>query len=549
MKNTKKNLTHKQGWLLALIPFLVALVIMAPRLASPQFGLLDDPVTLSRSRTLAEGSFDLSSDFMYGRFRPLYWLLPGLIYRLAGPSAFWNFLTLGVILLILMLQIRVLMKYQGASDTMILITSLVFLSSIPLIENFYTLSKGEPLQLAFILMGLILFEKLKRVSPLSGKIFPAILILLCILAAAMVKETSLVMIVISGLWLLIGWIRHRKDAPESVRDLLILFGVTALAFVIFFLVRGAWGAAAISDGTYTQRYGLAVNELLGNFGRWLVLIAANDLYLLPFGVTILLLWIWDKRFRKSHRFYNWLLWCLGWFCVLIPWDYAESYYLLPFSLGIACLLGETLPEAIKAIAHLGRSRRVTLSIFLGLTSLLWLTTLPNTLTSARMQLLIDRMNQTMLEETAQTLPQNGLALVNIQVENEYVYNMELSLRNQYERRDIRFNNVDSRWLDTPPLEVESDTLLLLPTIAHQPKLTVRMGVQEAAQTIWNPKLLSLTEPTPQLIKQFSGAIRLSNINFAALACPVIQGAGYCQNPDPVFDFRTFSYGWEIYQIQ
>lgn len=548
MNKTKHDLNQKYNWFLALIPFVVAMLIMMPRLASPQFGLLDDPVTLSRSKALAEGTFDLSSDFTYGRFRPLYWLLPGLLYRLVGPSAFWFFLSLGVVLLILVFQIRVLMKFQGASEIKILIISLVFLFSIPVIENFYTLSKGEPFQLIFILMGWILFEKLKRASSSPQKTIFAILILLSLLAATLVKETSLVMIVISGLWLFLEWILHRDDAKGSMRDLLILVGATVLAFALFFLMRRIWGAATISDGTYTQGYGLAVNEMIANFGRWMVLISSNHLYLLPFAVSLVLLWVWHKGFRQNERFFYWLIWSLGWFSVLIPWDYAESYYLLPFGLGIAVLVGEAIPEAIKTIANLSRSRRVALSMVLGLTCLLWFTTLPNTLTSARVQLLVDRMNHAMMEETAQVLPQNGLALVNIQVENEYVYNMELSLRNQYARRDIRFNNIDSRWLDTPPLEAEPNTLFLLPTINHQPKLTVRMGVQEAAQTIWNPRLLSRTEPRPELIKQFTDTIRLSNINLATLTCPVIQRAGFCQNPDPVFDFRTFSYGWEIYQI-
>ncbi|MCB2213790.1 hypothetical protein KQH50_00190 [bacterium] len=549
MNKTKHKFKLQNHWLLALIPFLLAVAIMAPRLISPQFGLLDDPVTLSRSKALAEGNFDLSSDFSYGRFRPLYWLVPGLIYRLVGASAFWHFFALGIVLLTLLFEIRVLLKYQGVSEIKIVITSLVFLSSVTLIENFYTLSKGEPLQLVFILLGWILFEKLKRSQSPSGKIIPAVLILLSFLAATLVKETSLVMIVISGLWFLVAWVKHQKNNRKSMRDVLILLGIAVLSIVMFFLMRKVWGAAAINDGTYTQHYGLAINEIMANIGRWAVLIGSNFLYLLPFSITIVLLWVWHKDFRQNDRFYSWLIWCLGWFSVLLPWDFAESYYLLPFSLGVAALVGEAVPEIVKAISGLCRSRKVTLSIFLGLTCLLWFITLPNTLTSARVQLLVDRINQAVMEETAQTLTNNGLALVNIQVENEYVYNMELSLRNQYERRDIRFNNVDSRWLDTPPLEAEPNTLFLLPTISHQPNLTVRMGIQETAQTIWNPKLLSLTEPRPQLIKQFSGSIRLTNINLATLACPLVQSAGFCQNPDPVFDFRLFSYGWEIYQIQ
>jgi len=155
---------HGKSILLALIPLLTAVLIMSPRLASPQFGLMDDGRNYTEVQKILAGDLSMSYDLQAGRFRPLYWLYFTLIYLVAGPNPFWFFFAHLLMLMIILLEIRFLMKYYGAKDWQILLTSLVFLFSVPIIENFYTLSKGDPLSLVFILASLLCFEKLKKAS-------------------------------------------------------------------------------------------------------------------------------------------------------------------------------------------------------------------------------------------------------------------------------------------------------------------------------------------------------------------------------------------------
>jgi hypothetical protein len=56
-------------------PVLFALVAMLPRLAAPEFGLLDDAFTLTSARELADDPARIPYMFAeHGRFMPGYWL-------------------------------------------------------------------------------------------------------------------------------------------------------------------------------------------------------------------------------------------------------------------------------------------------------------------------------------------------------------------------------------------------------------------------------------------------------------------------------------------
>ena len=48
--------------------------------------------------------------------------------------------------------------------------------------------------------------------------------------------------------------------------------------------------------------------------------------------------------RQQQRLFNWAVWVALWMAVLLPWEYAEVYYLLPFGLGIAVLVGFLSPS-------------------------------------------------------------------------------------------------------------------------------------------------------------------------------------------------------------
>src|SRR5512143_2191264 len=73
-------------------PILICVLIMIPRIVSPQFGLLDDGRSLTISQGIIHGKWDLSWDVIAGRARPLYWASFAFWYFLANGHAFWYFL-------------------------------------------------------------------------------------------------------------------------------------------------------------------------------------------------------------------------------------------------------------------------------------------------------------------------------------------------------------------------------------------------------------------------------------------------------------------------
>jgi len=60
------NNPKKEERFILLIPFVFVLVIMLPRLFSPQFGLLDDAVTLAHAEDILQGNFNLENDLQAG---------------------------------------------------------------------------------------------------------------------------------------------------------------------------------------------------------------------------------------------------------------------------------------------------------------------------------------------------------------------------------------------------------------------------------------------------------------------------------------------------
>src|SRR5512136_2078074 len=80
----------RRNWFYA--PLLICILIMLPRLVSPNFGLMDDGRGLSIAQGLLHGKFDLSWDLVAGRARPIYWLAFAFWYLLAGAQPFWYFL-------------------------------------------------------------------------------------------------------------------------------------------------------------------------------------------------------------------------------------------------------------------------------------------------------------------------------------------------------------------------------------------------------------------------------------------------------------------------
>ena len=139
-----------------LAPVALAGLVMLPRLASPQFGLLDDGLTLQTGHeVIGRWSSALHLIPETGRFFPAYWLVYSAIVGIVGvrPLAFFavNVLLLAGLLAFLARLVRL----GGGTRLQAAVAAVLFALCGPTIEAFYTLSKAEPLQLMWIGVSLL----------------------------------------------------------------------------------------------------------------------------------------------------------------------------------------------------------------------------------------------------------------------------------------------------------------------------------------------------------------------------------------------------------
>ncbi len=535
--------------LFAILPLVIAVLIMTPRLTSAQFGFLDDGYILNEVREILSGDFSMRLDLEAGRFRPFYWLYFTLIYALAGPNPFWFFFGHLIILLILIVEIRFLMHLIGANDWQTLLTSILFLFSIPIIENFYTLSKGETLQLVFLLAALIWLEKLKASTQKVTTWTYAVLAVISVLSAILAKETSYILMPLVILWAAYVIYQRRTLSPQERRAYLIFLGATLTATALYFLFRAVWGAPPAAGGTYTGRYAFSLMSFLSRVPRWLTLYVFYFHYLLPM-VVIVMIFLFNKTFenvRLRHNLFYWGGWILAWSVGFLPWEYAEVYYLLPFSVGVSIVAGLLSPHIQYRIKSGTKFTRWLMSSLSILFTLLFLASLTHYRTHALAQLTFDRMNKQMMTYTKEILPEDGDLIMGVNTYNEYFQNMGHFLIDQDGMTELTFDFVSLEILSG--MDSRSDAILLLPHIENQPNLLLRAGVEEAFTMAWVEEIHQTMEGRLLAITHFRGGFRINNINLPVIACPLLGNRGFCANPDPFFDSRTFSYGWDLYLIR
>ena len=522
---------------------------MIPRLSSAQFGFFDDARMLQQSKAFLNGDFSMSHDLQAGRFRPVYWLYYTLIYALVGYHPFSFFIGNLFIFLLLLYQIKVICQQMGFMDWQTLITSLLFVLSMPIIENFYTLSKGEPLQLLFLLSSVIILEKLKVAKPKLNKVLLFLASTMAVLFAIMVKETTIVMLPIAVIWTLYLYFKKSEALRKERNSYLLFSGSIVLSVIIYLSIRTAINAPSLFGGTYTNRYLSTISSYFEKFLRWMTQLAFYFHFLLPLIVIFILIILTKRPFKKNEvfNFVRWTTWSLLWVAVLLPWEYAELYYLLPFGLGMSFLIGSFIPTVLRKAKNGNSFLKYSLISLILVTGVLFLLTLPNYFTDGRTQLSFDRINDQMLAFIVNNIPIDGTVLINIETSNEYSEKLELSLKVHHGLPEIKYGNIDAQRMDH--VNEETGAIILMPLIENQPRLTVRAGVEESFQTPWNNRLLSEISGNKKTLLSISDTFTLSNINLPTLICPILGQRGFCEDPDPLFDTRLFRYGWEVYEIQ
>jgi len=541
----QKSSWYSRYWIYT--PLIICVLIMLPRMISPQFGLLDDGRSLTIAQGIVHGKWDLSWDVIAGRARPVYWAAFAFWYWLAGGHAFWYFLGNLIVFSATTLLLIRLVVLLGGSNLQAWLTGLVFALSTPVIENVYTLSKGENFQVLLLVSAIGLVVMAVR----SARGVRYWLLMVCaallVLAACFTKENTLVMLPISLVWWAIAWLgrwRHINSAPFVEKVTRWIMFISLVSGLVFYLGRTLMLSTKILGVGQSSEFSFAPSQILNSIVRWGGWMLRDYLWLLPLGIMVLVVCLLQRRWPRSGLWWLAGVWMVFWLGLYLPWHFALEYYLLPFAAGTAVLTGAMLVEIIDLLKQAGRIWRWMSIATLTLTSLLLLATQANSFTDASIQLAQDAANSRVLEYVVENAPDGSLVVVNIQLANEYIEQMQLMLANFYRRPDLELINYQGE--DLSLLKTQSHaTYFLLADLENQPKMTVRMGLDEPSLQVWNAHVLPMLSSW-HAVFQVTEDPPILTVDFPRLLCSIIYRENYCSAGTGLVNYKQFHYQWSVY---
>ena len=529
-----------------LAPLAVAGLVMLPRLTSPQFGLLDDGLTLQTGReVIGRWSTVLHLIPETGRFFPAYWLVYSAIFGVVGARPL-GFFAVNVALLAGLLAVLVrLVRSSGGTPRQAAVAVVLFASCGPTIESFYTLSKAEPLQLAWI-AGSLLATATALGAVGARRAGLLVLAAGALLLAHATKETSLVLVPISLGWLAVERWSSREPFPFP-RFAVTYLAINLVAAAAFVVLRWSYAPLAVAEGTYTRAYTLhlgVVGPALFRISAWLV---RDFAFLLP----LLLFAVLSPRRDGSpaRRLIGYAsVWMVGWLAVFLPWPATFEYYLLPFAFGASALAGAVVGDLWAAR---GRPHPATSRVAWGVlmtSGALWLVAVANATADARVQLTVDRSNADLIDFLA-GLPSGSRVVLDTAL-NEYVAEVPMHLSEIKGRPDLVVEHVTRASGDRP---TSADVFVVTAEVANRPWPTVRVAPHQPLAGRDPATSSDLRTGRRDPVYRAARRTRLTEIGVHRLLCRVAESPfvepGYCPGDGEVLDWRVFSYGWRVDRLK
>jgi hypothetical protein len=548
MKPSPIHQRHGTRWLL-LVPSLVVVLVMIPRLASAQFGLFDDPTSIVRSERLWRGETTLNEDVMYGRFRPVHLANFSLLYLAVGSNPFWFFVGNALIAAMVVAGLVYLVWVATHSSLAATSSGLAFVLGGPFVENSFTLSKPELLQALWLVLSLVSIAVILK--PASRRRLAAAIggaaVFVCL--ACLTKETAVVLAPISFVWAAVAWLWKRTSDSErgayGVRS--AYFAAAVLGVATFLVIVLSRVPSILEPAGPRADFEFDWIHLYGNSRIWADWLLRDYMYLLPLGAVALMLLFTERKLQYAHLLVDSVTWMIAWLVIYIPWRYTPEYYLLPFSIGVSIAAGALISLVVQAGK---RKRRLTRLVARGcglIAGMLFVLTIPNTASNAGMQLSIDRANESAMEYIADNLPLGSTLWFNYRP-YEYYWETELLLREILGRRDIHFDQV--RYQDLASgFPGENPLYVLSPVVENQPYPSVRMGVYESDARSFEKNLVDRLGPRLKLDSEFQAQYKLLTVDALRLACLVIRDGAYCDVPNSPLDTRRFAIGWRLYRVE
>jgi hypothetical protein len=522
-------------------PVLVAILYLLPRLIHAQFGLLDDAVTLSVSRTvLAHPAFGLHAFDGQGRFLPGYWLYWSLLYASGGESPLWFYLGNTAVLALTVAALIALLRKSGAGVFETWTASLFFIFSAPVAECYFTLSKGEPTLLLALLASLLLAHRASRSRrPLVCWIFAAVLMLLAITS----REPAAAWIGVVGAWLLLScWRGFGKP---------LLLSRQALAVYLLVLLAGAAPALAVITllrrtlpaGSYSSAYRLTWLNIAQSILNWSYSLI-RDYPALCLFLLIAAMLAWRRQLRRPQALLLTLAWMAGFVAILLPWRDFHPYYQLMFCAGSSLFCGLMAGECLA----LAREGWGWARLALAAAAVLFAITAVDSANAAHYQIQVDDANADLLERL-QKLPPDSIVSLNFPFDHEYAFELKLHLNEHLGRPDLRFAPLD--FASPDPRDAGHPRFVVSPNLTHELWPLVRGPMLETAAANWDRLWEQASGARPAV--QVTRTWQMADIGLQAFWCAAVDwlrpplASVPCHSiPRPPVDLRQTSYGWSIY---
>lgn len=531
----------KKWWLW--LPVIAALLVMLPRVASAQFSLFDDGETAVTAAEIAGGTADFFTPTASGRFQPGFKIHSAGLFLLFDNNPRAVYFVHAALLAVIVGLTALLVRRWSGNDWQAFLSALLVISAGAVIESFYTLSKSETLLAAFILGGLYLLSTLpeRKTRLAKGLTFAGGTVLF--IAAALTKETFVVMPFIGLVWVILPYVFHYAQTPSTeMTTRKAIFAALFAALLVFAAVSFASLTVDV-PGKYSSRYVLSISRILESLGQWRNWLMRDYLYLVPVGMLWLMLLLLNRSDRSLRLGMDLIVFSVAWFLVYLPWEFVQEYYLLLFALGGAVLAGLTLGKLPFVWKGLRIGWKLMGTMLAVATVYFWLTTLPTQVNKARLLLTVDRVNQQMLTYLAEELPANSQVMVNLAPYSEYIAEIALHLEYFYQRPDIDVQ------LFTYQVPGDGEALsywLISPQVTNRPIYTVRSGFLEIQLQRANALLKDFAS---EVAGTFTEGYRQWLVKPFRPVCWVMSQAGPCAEDADWISLLPLDYRWTVYRYE
>ncbi len=530
-------------WMWVIVPLLVSLAVMLPRLISPHFNFEDDGISIQTARQVLKGDFSsILVDFTH-RFRPLYWLGFVPLYFFGRGNPFWYFLSNTLILAAIVACIAFLVRRNGGTKLQASLAGTLFALSGPAIETFYTVSKPEHVQLLCLLLSLLLISELND-RPLAGKIIVFFLMMVTVLYALLVKETSLVILPIGVGWLTLKAVLGHADKPALAR-LGIYTAAASVASLIYLTLDTRLTGGPLAGQGYGGHYTLAIGFMLFMafaWAGWLI----RDFLGLAFSALLLLIPRLRATASRSLLAAS-AVWMAGWLAIFLPWDRTDEYYLLPLAAGWCIFCATLLGEAVAHWNDLHTGWKMAAASSLALFAAFTLITQLNNYSNARLELVVDRQQSKLMAYLDENTTDRDLILANFPANDTFFSHALALMQTVGGRPNIQVQPFRFQSADPGTASISYD--LVTAQSMNKPLFAVRSQGDNSKS---NNALAGILGPSRQPVYDDRQGFRLLSINLINLVCPFVRSGYlqdlYCRYRLPVIDTRPYSYGWRVYRI-